>query len=367
MMAAISQLPITIGHSPSLRSGPSPCTTTTLKHIASEPTCINRGLQSASSKNSRRFSYCVASSLSLRPKLGFCKFTHTLEAFEESRLRRNKKRGQRRTAGGLQVVAGAFSLAPPGQQEAAKQMVDLFIKNDMAVGLGSGPTSSLAIEYIGQKLQLGTLRDIKGVAMSSGSATEAAKAGICLHVSTASPPEVAFAFTDADTVEEGTLHGIIGRRYIPGREGFLREKEMAGAAMQFAFFVKDEKFVDKLEGDLPVLIKQEDWLETAEEIDDFFLGDAEVWRRSMFGDAGPMGGDMPLVTDDGNFVLDVIFTSPIVDAVDVAQTLDGIPGVVGHGLVLDGVYAAVVWGQAGGVRIRTSLFKEAFTAKTESP
>lgn len=56
---------------------------------------------------------------------------------------------------------------------------------------------------------------------------------------------------------------------------------------------------------------QLNWLAIAEEIDDLYLGDAEVWRRAYVGDAGPLGGDFPIVTSDGHNILDVIFTSPI--------------------------------------------------------
>lgn len=38
----------------------------------------------------------------------------------------------------------------------------------------------------------------------------------------------------------------------------------------------------------------------------------KVWRRPSIGQAGPLGGDFPLVTREGHNVLDVIFTSPIV-------------------------------------------------------
>jgi ribose 5-phosphate isomerase len=42
------------------------------------------------------------------------------------------------------------------------------------------------------------------------------------------------------------------------------------------FIIEESKFVGQLKDAVPVLIEQEDWLEVAEEIDDLFLGDAEV-------------------------------------------------------------------------------------------
>lgn len=136
---------------------------------------------------------------------------------------------------------------------------------------------------------------------------------------------------------------------------------MMKAAKQMVFIINERQFVGRLEGAVPVLIQQENWLDVAEEIDDMFLGDAEVWRRPSSGEAGPLGGDNPLVSPEGHFVLDVIFTTPITNAAEMVENLESIPGVMGHGLVMDVAYAAAVAGPAG-VKIRTSLFKSAFTS-----
>lgn len=39
----------------------------------------------------------------------------------------------------------------------------------------------------------------------------------------------------------------------------------------------------------------------------------QIWRRPTSGQAGPLGGDKPLVTEGGHYVLDVVFTEPIGD------------------------------------------------------
>lgn len=245
-------------------------------------------------------------------------------------------------------------------EDAAKQTVDYFVKNGMLLGLGTGPASCAAISYMGDKLRTGVLREVVGVPMSSASASEAAKAGLPLH-SIEDNLKLDFAFDDADIIQEGTLSAVVGRRGVEGRESIIKEKAIAKAATQFVFIVDETRFTQHLTGAVPVLIRQEDWLETAEEIDDLFLGDAEVWRRPSFGEAGPLGGDFPLITAEGCFVLDVIFTTTIASPADVAGSLEAIDGVVEHGLVLDTAYAAAVGG-IGGVKIRTSLFKSAFTS-----
>ncbi|KAI5066404.1 hypothetical protein GOP47_0019028 [Adiantum capillus-veneris] len=263
------------------------------------------------------------------------------------------------------LASGTFSMrrstmATCKLEDAAKQTVDYFVKDGMLLGLGTGSASSAAISYVGQKLSTGALRDVVGVPMSSLSASKASQAGLPLRAFE-NNMKLDFAFNDADLVQEGTLFAIIGRKNVEGRESILKEKTIAKAANQFVFIVDEPVFTQELTGVVPVLIQQEDWLETAEEIDDLFLGDAEVWRRPSAGEAGPMGGDCPLVTKEGHFILDLLFTSTITNPSEIAESLEAINGVVGHGLILDSVYASAVAGRDG-VKIRTSLFKRAFTS-----
>lgn len=46
---------------------------------------------------------------------------------------------------------------------AAKHTVDSYVKNGMVVGLGSGHASTLAIQYLGQKLRAGTIKDVTAI------------------------------------------------------------------------------------------------------------------------------------------------------------------------------------------------------------
>ncbi|XP_020096008.1 probable ribose-5-phosphate isomerase 4, chloroplastic isoform X2 [Ananas comosus] len=216
--------------------------------------------------------------------------------------------------------------------EAAKQTVDRFVKSGMVVGLGSGRASSFAVRYLGRCLQQGALRDVVGIPSSVFSASEAAKAGIPLNHYQENL-QIDFAFNDADLIEEGTLTALIGRRKPEGGESLFIEKSIAKAASKLALIVAEKQYTRDVDGSIPVLVNCGNWMETAEEIDDLFLGDAEVWRRPTSGQADPMGGDFPLVTREGHHVLDVIFTSPILDLGQVAESLDQIAGVVDHGII----------------------------------
>uniref|UniRef100_A0ACD6A8F4 Uncharacterized protein n=1 Tax=Avena sativa TaxID=4498 RepID=A0ACD6A8F4_AVESA len=226
--------------------------------------------------------------------------------------------------------------------DAAKLTVDDFVKSGMVVGLGSGAASGLAVQYLGTRLRRGSLTGIVGVPSSAICVSEAEKAGIKISNSE-ERPQIDFAFTDADVIEEGTLAAIIGRRKIQtGEPSFIQEKGIVKSAGKVAFIIDNDKYVNGVEGSIPVLIKSGNWIDTAEEIDDLFLGDAEVWRRPSIGTAGPSGGDFPLVTKEGYHILDVIFTTPIQDLGKVAEDLEKIIGVVDHGIIYNTTSYAVI-------------------------
>ncbi|RCV40599.1 hypothetical protein SETIT_9G067800v2 [Setaria italica] len=226
--------------------------------------------------------------------------------------------------------------------DAAKLTVDRFVQSGMVVGLGSGPASALAVQYLGTRLRRGSLTDIVAVTSSVLSASEADKAGIRAS-SYQEGTQIDFAFTDAEVIEEGTLAAVIGRRKTEsGEPSFMVEKAMVKSADKLAFITGNDKYLTGVEGSIPVIVKSGNWIDTAEEIDDLFLGDAEVWRRPSFGTAGPLGGDHPLVTKEGHHVLDVIFTTPIPDLGQVAEKLDKVAGVVDHGIICSNQSYAVI-------------------------
>ncbi|CAI9090422.1 OLC1v1025186C2 [Oldenlandia corymbosa var. corymbosa] len=211
----------------------------------------------------------------------------------------------------------------------------------MLVGLGSGFASGLAINYLGLQLKAGKLKDITGIPTCVGSASEAAKAGIPLEQYEGSS-KIDVAFCDADIIEEETLSVVIGRRKLMGEESIIYEKTVLGAAKKLVFIVNETQYKSGLDGAIPVFIQPFNWMETAEAIDDLFLGDAEVWRRPSIGIADPLGGDYPILTKEGHNVLDVIFTSPITSLADVAETLEQVDGVVDHGVIYRKPCTAVI-------------------------
>ncbi|CAL5404445.1 unnamed protein product [Camellia sinensis] len=139
---------------------------------------------------------------------------------------------------------------------------------------------------------------------------------------------------NAPLLESAARHTIdFAFNRLQGEESVIQEKNTLKAAEKLVFIVTEKQYKSGLEGSIPVLIKSFNWMETVEEIEDLFLGDAEVCRRPSIGHAGPTGCDFPLITREGHNVLDVLFTLPILNLVEVANTLDNIDGVVDHGVI----------------------------------
>ncbi|TKV91014.2 hypothetical protein SEVIR_9G066900v4 [Setaria viridis] len=139
--------------------------------------------------------------------------------------------------------------------DAAKLTVDRFVQSGMVVGLGSGPASALAVQYLGTRLRRGSLTEIVAVTSSVLSASEADKAGIRAS-SYQEGTQIDFAFTDAEVIEEGTLAAVIGRRKTEsGEPSFMVEKAMVKSADKLAFITGNDKYLTGVEGSIPVIVK----------------------------------------------------------------------------------------------------------------
>ncbi|TYI23066.1 hypothetical protein ES332_A06G139000v1 [Gossypium tomentosum] len=158
---------------------------------------------------------------------------------------------------------------------AAKHTIDTYIKSGMVIGLGSGQASAMAIKYLGHQIRAGAFKHKLGIPTSVVSASEAAKAGIPLG-ELGNSSQIDFAFDDVDIIEERTLISVIGCQRLQGEESIIQEKLVLSMADQIVFMVTENQYKRGLEGSIPVVIESLNWLETAEEIDDLFLGDAEI-------------------------------------------------------------------------------------------
>lgn len=212
-----------------------------------------------------------------------------------------------------------------------------FVKDDMAIGLGSGSTIAYFIRFLGEKISNGQIKNLVAVATSGETARLAEAYGIQL-TSLTSYPELDLAIDGADEVDQD-LNLIKGL----GR-ALLREKIIETNSRYFVVIVDESKLVPRLgsKNALPVeIVKFEAethirWLRT--------LGcRAELWLEA---------DGSPVVTENENFLARCWFTDSksnkgISDPYELAAALSTRPGIVEHGLFLDMADHVIVAGEGG--------------------
>jgi ribose 5-phosphate isomerase A len=212
--------------------------------------------------------------------------------------------------------------------EAAK-----YVKNGFVVGLGSGSTAAYAIEEIGKRVKREKIR-VLGVPTSYQAFILAAKNGIPL-TTLEEHPVLDLTIDGADQVNEDL-------NLIKGMGGALaREKIVACASRYYVIVADDSKRVKTLgENNQPVPVEV---LPLAVP-----LVTREV--KKLFGKSvlregkGKVG---PIITDNGNVILDVDF-GLIRRPAELARNLKAISGVVETGLFVDMADAAY-FGKVSGV------------------
>jgi ribose 5-phosphate isomerase A len=199
---------------------------------------------------------------------------------------------------------------------AAQAAVDQ-LEDGMVVGLGSGTTAVLAVSAIGKRVQQG-LRII-GIPTSEQTAALAQSLGIVLST-LGEHPRVDVTIDGADEVQRGTLHLIKG-----GGGNLLREKIVAASSARLLIIADERKVVDRLGGQakVPVEVVPFGWQATAQRLSR--SGADPVLRLDAAGQT--------FVTDGRHYILDC-FYGPIADPLALQSQLDGIVGVVEHGLFL---------------------------------
>lgn len=215
---------------------------------------------------------------------------------------------------------------------AAAEAAASLVADGMVVGLGSGSTALLTVDAIGRRFKEG-LR-ITGIPTSEKTAEQARKWGIPL-ASLEEFPRVDLAIDGADEVEADSLQLIKG-----GGGNLLREKLVAVASARFVIVADEGKLVTQLGSRtfVPVDVVPFGWSTTARRLE--ALGALPALRLD--------GKGNPFVTDGGHYVLDCKF-APIKSPRDLQAELDGVVGVVEHGLFLD-IATEVLLGGPGGVR-----------------
>ena len=195
------------------------------------------------------------------------------------------------------------------------------VKDGMIVGLGSGSTAALMIKSLSENIQSGKLKNIKGVPTSFQSEVLALELGIDL-IDFTSVDKIDLAIDGADEVDPSY-------QLIKGGGGcHVREKLVATKADQLLIVVDETKLVDKLNKvfPLPVEVIPSAWKQVQNTISSM---NAEGILRMAVKKAGPV------VTDEGNLILDVLFKNGINDPHKVEYEINNIPGVLENGLFVD--------------------------------
>ena len=195
------------------------------------------------------------------------------------------------------------------------------IRSGMVVGLGSGSTAALMIQALGAKLQCGELSDIVGVPTSFQGEVLAAELGIPLQ-SLNAVDRIDLAIDGADEVDPA-FQLIKG-----GGACHVQEKLVAVRAKRFVVVVDSTKLVDTLNLGflLPVEVLPGAWRQVQGQLK-AMGGEAQL--RMAVKKAGPV------VTDQGNLVLDVKFAGGIGDPAALEAAINNIPGVLENGLFVN--------------------------------
>ena len=203
------------------------------------------------------------------------------------------------------------------KQAVAKAAVNK-IQNGMILGLGSGSTAALMIEALALKIKSGEIKDIVGVTTSFQGEVLATELGIPLK-SLSSVSGIDLAIDGADEVDP-KFQLIKG-----GGACHVQEKLVAALAKKFIVVVDSTKLVEKLNLDfkLPVEVLPTAWKQVQKTLID--LG-GEGNLRMAQKKAGPV------VTDQGNLVLDLTFRNGIDQPELLESQINNIPGVLENGL-----------------------------------
>jgi len=195
------------------------------------------------------------------------------------------------------------------------------VKSDMILGLGSGSTAALMIKSLADEMRSGKLQNIRGVATSFQSEVLALELDIPL-IDLASVSQIDLAIDGADEVDPG-FQLIKG-----GGACHVREKLVASKANRLLIVVDETKLVQNLNQSfpLPVEVLPNAWKQVQEAISEM---NGSSYLRMATKKAGPV------VTDQGNLILDVLFNEGIKHPKDIEMKINNIPGVLENGLFVD--------------------------------
>lgn len=205
-------------------------------------------------------------------------------------------------------------MALDGKYNAAKLALEL-VRDGMVIGIGSGSTVEIFLSMLGKKIK-GEELEIYGIPSSYQSYIAAVRNGIKIVDLLNYEPEI--CIDGADQVDS-KLNCIKG-----GGGAFTREKIIAAASRRVVIIVDETKLVEKLSMPVPVEVLPFAYGYVSKELNR--LG-AKVELRHGDGKVGPV------ITDNGNFILDCDFGVIPDESVERCERdINSIPGVIENGI-----------------------------------
>lgn len=203
------------------------------------------------------------------------------------------------------------------------------VKSGSVVGLGTGSTTAFAIQFLGDRLKSGELTNIKGVPTSFQASVLAKKYGIPL-TTLDEIDKIDIAIDGADEVDpqKNLIKG--------GGAAHTREKVVDSLAKEFIVVVDSSKLVDRLGSTFPLPVEVLPMAITPVTHAIEKLGGKPELRMGIKKDG-------PVITDQGNMILDVTFAA-IDNPAELEKTLNNIPGVLENGLFV-GVATLILVGE----------------------
>ena len=203
-----------------------------------------------------------------------------------------------------------------------------YVKDGMVVGLGTGSTAYYMVEALGKRVKEGLA--ITGVTTSTRTKEQAEKLGIPLKTID-EVESVDLTIDGADEIDS-KYQGVKG-----GGGALLFEKIVADYSKKVIWIVDESKMVETL-GAFPLPIEvmpygSQQLVRIFEE-----KGFQPTMRKN------DVGGNY--LTDGGHYIIDLHMTK-IEDPHSLATWLDGLTGVMEHGLFLDRVNTIIVGRNTG--------------------
>lgn len=204
------------------------------------------------------------------------------------------------------------------QKRTAAQAAAMQAEDGMRVGLGTGSTVAHFLASLAK-------RELDVTCVATSPATDQAARALGLSVQT-------FDVIDRlDLAVDGADQVAPDLWLVKGGGGaHTREKVVAAASDRFVVIVSSDKLVEELHPPVPL------------ELLSFGLA-ATMRHLSSFGEVERREADL---TPDGNVIVD--YLGPVGDPGLLVAELDGIPGVVGHGLFAPSLVSEVLVGKDGG-------------------